>query len=137
MGKKIYTTKQFIDAIKNSGGIISAIAQAVGCDWHTAKKYIVTYPSVTVAYQDECEKVSDICESEIIKSIKVGNTQDAKWYLSKKRRGQFGDSLNLSLDGMSDDELAKRIQPYLTRLGIRLEPPNKAGVDDTADKQDK
>ncbi len=34
-----YTAAQFIAAIKGSGGVISAIADAVGCDWHTARKF--------------------------------------------------------------------------------------------------
>lgn len=40
MGKNLYTAAQFIEAIPGTGGIISAIAKRVGCDWITAKKYI-------------------------------------------------------------------------------------------------
>jgi hypothetical protein len=32
-------------------------------------------------------------------SIKDGNTQDAKWWLARKRRGEFGDNLDVTSDG--------------------------------------
>ena len=35
-----YTAAQFIAAIPGTGGIITKIAEKVGCAWHTAKKYI-------------------------------------------------------------------------------------------------
>jgi hypothetical protein len=32
-------------------------------------------------------------------SIKDGNTQDAKWWLARKRRAEFGDNLDVTSDG--------------------------------------
>ena len=81
-----YKAADFIAAIPGSAGIISTIAGRVGCDWHTAKKYVTQFPTVAEAYADECEKVTDLAELEVIKSIKAGNTQDAKWYLTMKGR---------------------------------------------------
>lgn len=97
MGKpKQYTASQFIDAIKNSGGIVSTIAARVGCDWYTAKRYIDGMPTVAQAYADECEAVLDLAESKIIMSIKDGDTHDAKWYLTKKGKHRgYGEVLTL------------------------------------------
>lgn len=58
--KDQFTAKDFIEAIPGTGGIVSTIAKAVGCEWHTAKKYIDNYPTVKQAYDDECEKNLDI-----------------------------------------------------------------------------
>lgn len=91
MGKNLYTARQFIDAIPGTGGIISAIAKRVGCDWTTAKKYIYEYPTIKQAYDDECEAVADMAESVLIQSIKAGDTADAKWYLSRIRRGKYAE----------------------------------------------
>ena len=95
-----YTTQEFIDAIAGTGGIVSAIARKVGCDWNTAKKYIDTYPTVRAAYDAECEAMLDLAESTVLKNIKDGDTQDAKWYLTKKgkRRG-YGDSMEVTGEG--------------------------------------
>jgi hypothetical protein len=87
--KEQFKAQEFIDAIPNTGGIITKIAAKVGCSWHTAKKYIDNYATVQQAYQDECEKVLDMAESVVIKKITEEDEQTAKWYLGMKgsRRG--------------------------------------------------
>jgi hypothetical protein len=94
-----YKASQFINAIKGSGGIITTIANRVGCSWHTAKKYIEEYATVKQAYNDELELVSDIAESVVIGNIRAAyekqrkdkeqaDSTDAKWYLTRKgKRG--------------------------------------------------
>ena len=94
--KNQYTAKQFIDAIPGTGGIISAIAKRVGCDWQTARKYVTEYPTIAAAYEAECEAVSDMAESVLITSIKNGDTADAKWWLSRIRRGKFAERHELT-----------------------------------------
>ena len=94
-GRNGYTAAQFISAIENSGGIISTIAKRVGCTWNTAKRYIDDYATVQEAYNDECERVSDIAESVLIQSMEGGDVASAKWWLSKKRKRQFGESIDV------------------------------------------
>ena len=88
-GANQYRAQEFIDAIPGTGGIISRIAGKVGCSWHTAKKYIEAYPTVTQAYVNECESVLDKAESVILDRIDEQDEQIAKWYLMMKgdRRG--------------------------------------------------
>jgi hypothetical protein len=88
MSRANYKAQDFINAIPGSGGIISTIAGRVGCSWHTAKKYISDYQTVQQAYDDECEKVTDLAESTVIKAIKDGDTGTAKWYLTYKGHGR-------------------------------------------------
>ncbi len=80
-GKNAYTAGQFIKAIKGSGGVISAIADAVGCDWHTARKYIDQYPTVKEAWENERQRITDRARHNIIKSIGDGDLQMSKWWL--------------------------------------------------------
>jgi hypothetical protein len=89
-----YNAQTFIDAIPGTGGIVSAIARKVGCEWNTAKSYIDKFPTVKAAYDAECESMLDLAESTVLKNIKDGDTSDAKWYLTKKgkRRG-YGDEV--------------------------------------------
>ena len=84
-----YTAKQFLDAIPGSGGIITTIAKRVGCTWNTAQKYIKKYPRVTQAYEDERDAIIDMAEATLLKSIREGNTQDAKWFLERKRKDEY------------------------------------------------
>jgi hypothetical protein len=94
---KNYTAQLFVAAIPGTGGIVSAIARKVECDWNTAKKYIDTYPTVRAAYDAECEAMLDLAESTVLKNIKDGDTSDAKWYLTKKGKGRgYGDAVELT-----------------------------------------
>jgi len=88
MGKALYTSKQFIDAIAGSGGIVSTIASRIGCTWHTARKYIDNYPTIRAAYDDECEKVLDLAEAKTIEAIKDGDTSMIRYYLSTKGKNR-------------------------------------------------
>jgi len=94
-----YSAKQFIQAIEGSGGLITSIADKVGCSWNTAKKYISTMPTVRAAYDDECERISDLAQHTIMKAIKEGDPQLAKWWLAKKRRLEFGDAIDITSGG--------------------------------------
>ena len=105
MSRQTFTTGQFIQAIDGSGGIISTIAAKVGCSWATAQKWIKEYPTVVQAYEDECQRINDMAQSVLMKSIKDGNTQDAKWWLSKKRKVEFGDALDVNLRNFDMSQL--------------------------------
>ena len=118
MARANYKAQDFINAIPGSGGIISTIAARVGCDWSTAKKYITDYPTVAQVHQDECEKVTDLAETEIIKAIRNGDTHTAKWYLTMKGRergyakterqevtGPDGDPVQFVIRGADPDKL--------------------------------
>ena len=97
--KRQYKATDFISAIPGTAGIIDTIAKKVGCDWHTAKKYIDEYQSITQAYNDEVERVSDMAVAVVIKAIKDGDVPTAKWYLTKKRKGEFGEAVDVTSAG--------------------------------------
>ena len=85
-----FTARQFILAIPGTGGVISIIAERVGCAWHTAKKYITEYPTVTQAYENEKHKVDDKAMSNIYKSITTdGNLETSKWWVRMKMGDEF------------------------------------------------
>lgn len=87
-------------AIPKSAGIMSTIAARLGCEWHTAKKYIEADPELSQMLADEVEGVLDMAESVVFKSAQAGNTQDAKWLLSKKGKARgWGDSVDLKHSG--------------------------------------
>lgn len=89
MGRRAqYSASDFIKAIPGSGGIISAIAKRVGCEWQTVKKAIDTMPTVKEAYDAEAETILDMAESILLTNIKGGDSADAKWYLSRKGKAR-------------------------------------------------
>lgn len=108
--KDQYKAEDFIKAIKGSGGIIAVIASRVGCEWHTAQKYIKTYVTVTQAYEDECEHTADVAEGVVIKNIQLAATEqgqtnqqvdsgDAKWWLARKAKDRgYSDKLQQEVE---------------------------------------
>ena len=119
-----FRAKQFIKAIPGSGGIISTIAERVGCDWHTAKKWIYNHQSVLEVYEAETEKPLDLSESVVIANIQAArkmqkeiggivDSTDAKWYLTMKGKGrgftqrQEIRNINLDVTELSDSELER------------------------------
>lgn len=94
-----FTAQDFIKAIPGTGGIIAAIAKRVGCDWHTAKKYIDKYPTIKQVYDDECAGIDDLAESTVIKAIRDGDVSTAKWWLGKKRKSVFGEQIDVTSGG--------------------------------------
>lgn len=88
MGRELFTTKQFLTAIKDSGGIVSTIADRIGCDWHTANKYIKSKATLQQAWQNEKEQITDIAETSLIESIKERDAWAVKYYLSTKGKNR-------------------------------------------------
>jgi hypothetical protein len=83
-GADQYKAEDFIRAIPGTGGIISAIARKVKCEWHTAKKYCTEYPTVKKVYDAENEGVLDLAEAKLIEAIRDGDMPAIKFYLTTK-----------------------------------------------------
>lgn len=133
MGQR-YTAAQFIAAIKGSGGVISAIADAVGCSWHTARKYIDQYPTVKEAWENERQRITDRARHNIIKSIGEGDLQMSKWWLQvmdpefvERNRtevsGPQGRPVEVNTVELTDDERAGRIAAILDAARARRDRP--------------
>jgi hypothetical protein len=84
-----------LEAIRGSGGITSAVAKALGCEWHTAESYINKWESTKQAFAAEGETILDKAESLLERNITLGlriqqdehrivDSADAKWLLSRK-----------------------------------------------------
>jgi hypothetical protein len=82
--KNGFTAKQFIDAIPGTGGVVSAIADKVGCARQTAKRYIDDYPTIKAVYDEECNRITDTARSNVHRAITRGDLQTSKWWLQVK-----------------------------------------------------
>jgi len=76
-----YTAERFIKAIPGTGGIIQVLADRVGCDWHTARKYTREYATVAAAWEAERNRITDKARHNILKAIERGDLQMSKWWL--------------------------------------------------------
>lgn len=101
VNKRQYKAHQFISAIPGTGGIVTVIANRVGCHRKTATWYIENYPTVKAAYDAEREAITDMAEGVVLGNIQLAHDKldekdnkkqvdsgDAKWYLSRKGKNR-------------------------------------------------
>ena len=84
-----YTEEQLLEAIKDTGGIMSRIADKLGCSWHSAEKHVNKNEVAKQAYKDERQGLIDDSENVIRNAVKGGDVQSAKFVLMTlgKNRG--------------------------------------------------
>lgn len=76
---------------------MSTIAKRLACDWYTARTYVNKWEITKRALEDEKNTILDLCESRLYASINQGNTQDAKWLLTKKGKDRgYGDQVDVT-----------------------------------------
>jgi hypothetical protein len=81
---KDYTKDEVMNAVTNSYGVVSRVADALKCTWATARKYIEMYEDAKSLFSDETERVLDLAETKIIKAINLDDIGTAKWLLANK-----------------------------------------------------
>jgi hypothetical protein len=97
-GRPQYTAKRFIAAMPGTGGVISQIARAVGCDWHTAKRYIEEHPTVKLAWEAERNSITDRARWHVLKAIEEGDLPTCKWWLQVMDE-EFTPKASVNTDG--------------------------------------
>lgn len=87
--------KRILKAIPGTGGILTAIEAKTGYAWLTIRKAIDNNPDLLEAWNTEREKVLDMAESGLIRSIQSGDAQDRKWYLAMQgRKRGYGEKMD-------------------------------------------
>jgi len=96
VSKRALSRDKVKQAIPKSGGLISRIATKAGYSWTATRDFIAADEELKLLVKDEEEAVDDMAESAIIKKISEGDEQSAKWWLARRRRVKFGDSVALT-----------------------------------------
>jgi len=103
-----------LEAIRGTGGIVSQIAKRLSVDWSTARKYINAWDETKKAFEDERETILDMAESTLFKSVKDGNSQDAKWVLSTLGKNR-GFSERQEITGANGDNFINKVVVQFVR----------------------
>jgi len=104
---KNYTAAIMLKAIKGSKGVVSNVANKLDCDWMTADKYIKMYPECVEAMRAESESMLDKCENVLFNKVEEGDTDIAKWVVSKKGKDRgYGDQIKVDMN-VDEDTLNK------------------------------
>jgi len=86
-------------AIPGSGGVISMIARRTGYSWHAVRDVIDADAELLQMLRDEHEAVDDMAEATLIGKIRDGDESVARWWLARRRRQIFGESVDVTSGG--------------------------------------
>ena len=103
--RKKYTNEQILEAIKNSTPDYQSIANYLAvnfdkkhqCSKDTAKALIERRNLECFMYQ-EMNEVTKKAWDSVKKNIEKGDTRDAKWWLERILRNQFGNEITVHND---------------------------------------
>lgn len=79
-----YSTELVIEAIKESGGIITTICTRLNCDRNTFYGYLKSREEIRDAYEEEKEAVLDMAESALFTQIANGEFNATCFFLKCK-----------------------------------------------------
>ena len=83
-----WTPQEIIDALSESGGIVTAAASRLSCSRQTIYHYMKRHKAVRDAVVDGREKTLDIAEGALLRLIRDGNVAATIFYLKTQGRGR-------------------------------------------------
>ena len=93
-----YSEEVILNAVKDSGAIMSVVAERLGVSWFTARKYILHYPSAVETFEHEENRALDLAQSKLMEKVYAGDLNAIEFYLTKKGRrkgwGSEAEALN-------------------------------------------
>ena len=89
-------------AIPGSGGIILRVMNKAGYkSWLSVRDFIQANPDLAEMMRAEEEILDDFAENNIGNEINQGNIDVSKWWLARRRRQKYGDSVDITTKGES------------------------------------
>ena len=101
-GAKNYSLEEVLRAVEGSGAIMSVVATRLGCEWQTAKKYVLKYPEAVKLFESEELKGVDSAESKLLELVRNGDLNAIALYLKHKgrRRGWGTETESMNWKGV-------------------------------------
>ena len=98
---KHYTKEELLEAVKDSGGIVSEIARRLSCDWMTARKYVEQNKAAHAAFIAESEAMLDQVERCAYDTALAGDGPMIRYILSTKgkKRGWTEEDIAAAMVG--------------------------------------
>lgn len=99
MTRHIISYAKVKKAIPGSGGVIARIVKKCGNNnWVSMRDFIAKNPELAEMLRTEEEGVDDKAEGNLIDRIDRGDMEISKWWLARRRRQKYGDSVDISID---------------------------------------
>lgn len=82
------TVDMVLAALQSSAGIKKAAAMSLGVSRSSLYRFIDANPEILDAISEIDEEILDLTEGEVIKAIKKGDMNTARWFMDRKGRGR-------------------------------------------------
>lgn len=120
----VIPTKRMIQVVKAKRGLISAVADELGCTPNTIYARAKKDPALQQAIEDARERVLDLSEAALQKAIAKGEAWAVKFALSTLGRHR-GYVTRSELAGVSDQPLEVHLTRRVIRSGHDTEPEDE------------
>ena len=108
--KKIYKKADILEAIQGSGGIMTTIALALDCDWHTAQRNVERFAETREALSGELETGLDLVEGKAYQQAKNGDGAMIRFILATKGKSRgYGETPLQTADSAEDTDITINI----------------------------
>lgn len=120
-----YNKNKILKAIKGSYGNITTVANELSCERKTVYEWLKKYPYLSIAIEDEREKIFDLAENKLVAKIKKGSesmialalkTQGKKKRYVEKQEIEHSGSIEEKVRNMTEEERQKRIEQLKGKL---------------------
>lgn len=118
------TKQEIFDACRESGGIPMRVVRSLGVDYSTYYDWLKRYPELNAVMDEAHNAVTQQAEDVVQSAIANGDTQVARWWLSR-RDNRFTDKTrniiegvngNISLPVSLDDSSLASLQDAMKQL---------------------
>ncbi len=96
------TKQEIFDACRESGGIPMRVVRSLGVDYSTYYDWLKKYPELAAVMDQAHNAVTQQAEDVVQSAIANGDTQVARWWLSR-RDNRFADKTRNIIEGVNGD----------------------------------
>jgi len=113
------TIKKFKKAVLGTGGVITLIAQKLGCEVGAIYKFLKRHPLMKEVLDHEDSSVTDLAENKLIKKIEEGDWKAIKFRLDR-RSDKYTPKQEITSSGsqeirISSEEAEEHIEKFLKK----------------------
>jgi predicted transcriptional regulator len=119
MPKPRITQDEWIEAVRNSAGVVALVAAKLGVSRQTIWEHRKKHAWLDEAFKETVEQSLDLAESNISAALQAGNLKATMWYLERKGKTRgFGRELQIESESLAKPQVIL----YLPDNGRKRKP---------------
>ena len=130
-GKRRYKVAEVEAAIRAKAGLVTAAAEALGCDRKTVVRYMDRYPRLRVIQAEVRERMIDLAEGRLYELLNKGHAPTVRWFLGRMATDRgYGQKLAVQGTIRTPDEAPRTVNATFNFVEPVEKPPAAEDADD-------